>query len=364
MSLFRGIGFFIIAATEVYAIMKDTESNEVKEKECANVAAIEKAIAELPAMTRQGKIGIVNIQRALKCGFPAAAKIYDLIKTESRIKIEKNIFELDAKMQMFYLEQLVNDALLYSGHASCEVHERLHAELKVIEDLGMAADFLFAGSVAGILRELSGNPCFVGIGCCSLVAYKIGITGEKLDPLEHGLIFERGFGEGRKPEMPFSFCVPEEILPEFMGRMNKIYGEALLCKHDGGLVLSVGDTSVTVLDSIEPHKYSYRLIEESIDISGAAVFQEDYMRIMRYAAGYEYTEADRIRRIIGKRKVNEITDCRRDFMRRAMRHLSFYESKRMFSEFELKMQHAFCKAYALSVKTVLNAYPGFTGREA
>ena len=30
MSLFRGIGFFIIAATEVYAIMKDTESNEAK----------------------------------------------------------------------------------------------------------------------------------------------------------------------------------------------------------------------------------------------------------------------------------------------------------------------------------------------
>ena len=88
------------------------------------------------------------------------------------------------------------------------------------------------------------------------------------------------------------------------------------------------------------------------------------MRIMRYAAGYEYTEADKIRRIIGKRKVNEITDCRRDFMRRAMRHLSFYESKRLFSEFELKMQHAFCKAYALSVKTVLKAYPGFTGREA
>ena len=336
--------------------MKDNENNAAKKKRFVDVDAIEKAIAELPAMTRQGKIGIVNIQRALKCGFPAAAKIYDLIKTESRIKIEKNIFELDAKMQMFYLEQLVNDALLYSGHASCEVHERLHAELKVIEDLGMAADFLFAGSVAGILRELSGNPCFVGIGCCSLVAYKIGITGEKLDPLEHGLIFERGFGEGGKPEMPFSFFVPEEIMPEFMARMNGIYGEALLCKHDGGLVLSVGDTSVTVLDSIKPLQNSYRSFEESIDASGVAVFQEDYMRIMHYAAGYDYTEADRIRKMIGKRKIQEIMNCRRDFVRKAAHSISYIESQRLFTELQYKMNHACCKAYALSVKTVLDAY--------
>lgn len=47
-----------------------------------------------------------------------------------------------------------------------------------------------------------------------------------------------------------------------------------------------------------------------------------------------------------------------------MRHLSFYESKRLFTELQYKRNHACCKAYALSVKTVLNAYPGFTGREA
>ena len=190
--------------------MKDTESNEAKEKECANVAAIEKAIAELPAMTRQGKIGIVNIQRALRCGFSTAAKIYDLIKTESRIKIEKNIFELDAKMQMFYLEQLVNDALLYSGHASCEVHERLHAELKVIEDLGMATDFLFAGSVAGILRELSGNPCFVGIGCCSLVAYKIGITGKSSILSSTDLFLSAASERAKSPKCRFRFACPKK----------------------------------------------------------------------------------------------------------------------------------------------------------
>ena len=336
--------------------MKDTRNNEAKEKRFVDVDAIEKVIAELPLLARQGKIGIVNIQRALKCGFPAAAKIYDLIKDKSRIKVEKNIFELDAKRQMLYLEQLINDALLDSGYAPDEVYERLHAEMTVIGELGMAADFLFAQSIAEILRELSDIPCFVGIGCCSLVAYTIGITGTELDPIEHGLIFERGFGEGKKPEMPFSFCVPEEILPAFMERMNKIYGEALLCKHDGGLVLSVGDTSVTVLDSIEPLQNSYRSFEESIDASGVAVFQEDYMRIMHYAAGYDYTEADRIRRMIGKRKIQEIMNCRRDFVRKAAHSISYIESQRLFTELQYKMNHACCKAYVLSVKTVLDAY--------
>lgn len=215
---------------------------------------------------------------------------------------------------------------------------------------------MFAQSVAEILRDLSDIPCFVGIGCCSLVAYTIGITGTELDPIEHGLIFERGFGEGKKPEMPFSFCVPEEILPAFMERMNKIYGEALLCKHDGGLVLSVGDTSVTVLDSIEPLQNSYRSFEESIDASGVAVFQEDYMRIMHYAAGYDYTEAERIRKMIGKRKMQEIMNCRRDFVRKAAHSISYIESQRLFTELQYKMNHAYCKAYILSVKTVLDAY--------
>lgn len=335
--------------------MKNTENNATNEKMLADAAAIEKVIAELPVLARQGTIGIVNIQRALRCGYATAAKIYDLIKDKSRIKIEKSFFELDTKRQMLYLEQLINDALPDSGYTPDEVYERLHAEMTVIGELGLAADFLFAQSVAEILRELSDIPCFVGIGCCSLVAYTIGITGTELNPIEHGLIFERGFGEGKKPEMPFSFCVPEEILPAFMERMKKIYGEALLCKHDGGLVLSVGDTSVTVLDSIEPLQNSYRSFEESIDASGVAVFQEDYMRIMHYVAGYDYTEAERMRRMIGKRKMQEIMNCRRDFVRKAAYSISYIESQRLFTELLYKMNHAYCKAYILSVKTVLDA---------
>lgn len=355
MSFFRVIVFFIIMVTEVYTFMNNTENNATNEKMLADADAIEKVIAELPVLTRQGTIGIVNIQRALRCGYATAAKIYDLIKDKSRIKIEKSFFELDAKRQMLYLEQILNDALPDSGYTPDEVYERLYKEMAVIESLGMAADFLFARSVAEILRELNQAPCFVGIGCCSLVAFMIGITEPELDPIEHGLIFERGFGDGKKPEMPFSFFVSPETVPEFTERMNKIYGDTLSFRRDGGLVLSVGDTSVTVIDTIEPLRQSYAGIEESINDSGIAVFQEDYMRIMHYAAGYDYTEADNIRKTIGKRKTEQIEKYRREFVRKAAHGLSLAESQRLFAEIEFKLKHACCKAYVLSAKTVLDA---------
>ena len=335
--------------------MKDTRSDERKKYTFECVNATEKAIAELSVLIRQGKAGVVNIQRALRVSYPSAAKIYDLIIDTSGINIKKNIFEPDEKRQLIYLEQLLLDALPDSGYTSDEVYERLNAEMTAIEELGMAADFLFAHSVAGILRELTDYPCFVGIGCCSLVAYRIGITGTELDPIRHGLIFERGFGDDKKPENPFSFFVPEEIMSEFKERINKIYGDSLTYSRDGGSVLSAGDASITILDSIEPLQYAYAQLETSLCNSAIAVFQEDYMRIMHYAAGYDYTEADRIRRIIEKRKIKEILKYRKDFARKA-RHLPYAESQRLFTEIQFNLNRACCKAYVLSVKTVLDAY--------
>lgn len=336
--------------------MKNTENNETKEKMLVDVDAIEKVIAELPVLTREGTIGVVNIQRALRCGFPTAAKIYDLIKDKSRIKVEKNIFELDKKRQMLYLEQLINDALPDSGYTPDEVYERLYAEMTVIEKLGMAADFLFARSVAEIVRGIYDKPSFVGVGCCSLVAYMIGITGEDLNPIEHGLIFERGFGGDEKPERAFSFFVPSGMLPQVIERLEGIYGEQLFYKHSGGMNFSVGDASVTVLDAIEPLKYSYGKFEESLCFSDMAVFQEDFMRILHYAAGYDYTDANNIRKAMAKRKCNEKNGYRNEFIRKASPRLPLAESQHLFTKMEFSLRHACCKAYILSAKTVIDAY--------
>lgn len=45
--------------------MKCIKNNEAKVRRSADVYAIEKAIAELSVLIRQGKAGVVNIQRAV-----------------------------------------------------------------------------------------------------------------------------------------------------------------------------------------------------------------------------------------------------------------------------------------------------------
>lgn len=81
--------------------MKCIKNNEAKVRRSADVYAIEKAIAELSVLIRQGKAGVVNIQRALRVSYPSAAKIYDLIIDTSGINIKKNIFEPDEKGSLF-----------------------------------------------------------------------------------------------------------------------------------------------------------------------------------------------------------------------------------------------------------------------
>ena len=54
--------------------MKDNENNAAKKKRFVDVDAIEKVIAELPLLARQGKIGIVNIQRALEMRISCGCK--------------------------------------------------------------------------------------------------------------------------------------------------------------------------------------------------------------------------------------------------------------------------------------------------
>lgn len=87
---------------------------------------------------------------------------------------------------------------------SAAVRDRLAHELAVIEELELASCFLIARDVMRYARE---EGIFVGPGrgaaAGSLVCYAAGITA--LDPLVHGLLFERFVSRnaGRLPEFDF-----------------------------------------------------------------------------------------------------------------------------------------------------------------
>ncbi|ROQ91217.1 DNA polymerase III subunit alpha [Desulfosoma caldarium] len=89
-----------------------------------------------------------------------------------------------------------------------EYRKRLQYELDVIVDMGFAAYFLIVADFIAYAKN-RGIPVGPGRGSAagSLVAYVMGITD--LDPIEHGLIFERFLNKERisMPDIDVDFCV-------------------------------------------------------------------------------------------------------------------------------------------------------------
>jgi len=86
--------------------------------------------------------------------------------------------------------------------------DRLAYEVSVIQDMGFSGYFLI---VADFIEYAKKNNIPVGPGrgsaAGSLVAYSLGITN--LDPIAHGLIFERFLNPARKsmPDIDVDFCI-------------------------------------------------------------------------------------------------------------------------------------------------------------
>ncbi|HLD84204.1 MAG TPA: DNA polymerase III subunit alpha, partial [Coxiellaceae bacterium] len=86
--------------------------------------------------------------------------------------------------------------------------DRLSRELRMIQQMGFSGYFLI---VADFIRWAKENNIPVGpgrgSGAGSLVAYALGITG--LDPIEHGLLFERFLNPERvsMPDFDIDFCM-------------------------------------------------------------------------------------------------------------------------------------------------------------
>jgi len=99
-------------------------------------------------------------------------------------------------------------ALTHAGVAPQGYRERLDLELKIICQMGFAGYFLI---VADFIRWARDNAVPVGpgrgSGAGSLVAYALCITD--LDPLQHGLLFERFLNPERvsMPDFDVDFCM-------------------------------------------------------------------------------------------------------------------------------------------------------------
>jgi DNA polymerase III subunit alpha len=140
--------------------------------------------------------------------FPGACDNTLLIAERADVKLEFGkillpSFEVPSgETEVSYLRALVDQGARdrYGSSPSAVVHERIEHELKIIEEMGFPAYFLI---VWDLIRHARENRIRVGPGrgsaAGSIVSYCLRITD--IDPLQHGLIFERFLNPGRR-QMP------------------------------------------------------------------------------------------------------------------------------------------------------------------
>ncbi len=96
----------------------------------------------------------------------------------------------------------------FSGEQEEKYRRRLDYEISVIQQMGFSTYFLIVADFVGFANQNS-IPVGPGRGSAagSLVAYSLGITD--LDPIEHGLIFERFLNVERLslPDIDVDFCM-------------------------------------------------------------------------------------------------------------------------------------------------------------
>ncbi len=124
-----------------------------------------------------------------------------------------------------YLRELCDDGLVRRyGEPSDEVLGRLEHELGIIERTGFAGYFLIVWDFVKFAKE---HQIMVGPGrgsaAGSIVSYLLGITD--IDPLEHGLLFERFLNPDRvtMPDIDIDFC--SERRNEVIDYVTQKYGQ-------------------------------------------------------------------------------------------------------------------------------------------
>ncbi|MBI2167519.1 MAG: DNA polymerase III subunit alpha [Candidatus Omnitrophica bacterium] len=131
----------------------------------------------------------------------------------------------EGKTRENYLQELCFTFLRgrLAGEAPPDYRERLNYELSIIHKMGFTSYFLIVWDFIRYAKE-KGIPVGPGRGSAagSLVAYSLGITD--IDPITHGLIFERFLNPERisLPDIDIDFCY--ERRDEVIDYVKRKYG--------------------------------------------------------------------------------------------------------------------------------------------
>ena len=204
-----------------------------------------------------------------------------------------------------YLERLCREGLdrrYGEGNWPAEAEDRLRFELDTIKEMGFSSYFLIVWDYIKWSRD---NGVAVGPGrgsaAGSLVAFSLRITD--LDPLEHGLLFERFLNPGRKsmPDIDTDFSVGGRdrvvayVTQKYgadavarIGTFGKLLARAVV--RDSGRVLGVSYGQVDRIAKLVPDKLGIKLDEAAApggELASAMETDEAARRIVEVARPLE-----------------------------------------------------------------------------
>ena len=204
-----------------------------------------------------------------------------------------------------YLERLCHDGLdrrYGEGHWPTDADERLKFEITTIQEMGFSSYFLIVWDYITWSRE---NGVAVGPGrgsaAGSLVAFSLRITD--LDPLEHGLLFERFLNPGRKslPDIDTDFSVGGRdrvvayVTQKYggnavarIGTFGKLMARAVV--RDSGRVLGIPYAQVDRIAKLVPERVGINLeqaLAPGSELAAHVEADEGAKRIMEVARPLE-----------------------------------------------------------------------------
>ncbi|MES2619747.1 MAG: DNA polymerase III subunit alpha, partial [Bacteroidota bacterium] len=163
------------------------------------------------------------------------------------------------------LEKLAHEGLLYRyQNPTPVIYERLHMELKMIEDLGFTAYFLINWDIVSFAASRGFFYIGRGSGANSLVAYCLRITD--VDPIELDLYFERFINPSRRspPDFDIDFShtdrdvIRDYIFEKYQNHVALVGSystfERKSCIREIGKVFGLPDEEIDQLQSDIPSK--------------------------------------------------------------------------------------------------------------
>ncbi|GAA3733000.1 DNA polymerase III subunit alpha [Salinactinospora qingdaonensis] len=192
----------------------------------------------------------------------------------------------EGETQASWLRTMVERGIAkrYPEGASRDVRERIDHELHIINEMGFPAYFLVVADICQYARD---NNIALGPGrgsaAGSMIAYVLGITD--LDPLKHGLLFERFLNPERVTMPDIDLDFDERKRGDMIRYVTELYGEEQVAQ-----ILTFGTikAKAAVKDSTRIHGLPYSLgdqitkafppANQGKEIPLSAIFDEEHER--------------------------------------------------------------------------------------